>query len=323
VDNQTVNSANIAAFTDAVRTIYSSRDIREYVAKESAVSNNPNGDYDILYQYSLSNDDYIIVAERSGNSALSLLPLDAAGNVITGAQQLNLVDGVNSPYVWDTGYRSDQDPINNQTMELAVVDVGLFGTTQNIFGLRVINNSAADSKILIASDDTFTNNVPNPNGTQLPMFTVVKFVEVDDGNSDSGDDFYIPGTDVIYRIVITNSGEGSPDLGTFIFTDDLPDEVDLFVGDYAGSGSGPVDFTEGSTPSGLTYSFTNLSDAGDSITFRNSGGTSIAPNDSLPATPGYDPSVRSFEISSPTNFAPWSGSGAQPSFTIEYRVRLK
>ncbi|MEO0510316.1 MAG: hypothetical protein AAF065_10710 [Verrucomicrobiota bacterium] len=311
LDNQTISSTD-TDFAEAVRVIYSDRNLRNYVNKNSSANaNNPNGDYDILYEFALSNDDYIIVAERSGNSAISIQAIDENAIVIPGSETLNFVGGGNAPFTWDTGYRSDQDPNSNQTLELAVVDVRLFNTNDNIFGLRVINNSGADNKILVASEDTFANNIPNPGATLFPLFTVLKFAQVDDGNSDPGDDFYVPGAEIIYRVVVTNGGPGIPDSGTFVFSDDLPDEVDLFVGDFAGGGGGPIDFDDGSEPSNLGFS-------PGSVIYRNVGGTAISPG-----TSGYNELIRSFEIPFTGSFEPWDGSGPQPNFEIEYRVRLK
>jgi hypothetical protein len=158
-NNQTINTDDISAFSAGIEAVYSNTNLRDYVNKDSSANaNNPTGDYDISYQYALSNDDYIVVAERDGNSAISLQALDASGNVI-GSQ----LDFVAADYTWDTGYRSSQDTSSSsQTLELGVVDISEFATTADIFGIRVINDSGADNKIFIASDDTFTNNVLNP-----------------------------------------------------------------------------------------------------------------------------------------------------------------
>ncbi len=309
VGNQTINSSS-PNFAAAVRAVYSNRDIRDYMDKaSSANSNNPNGDYDIFYQFALSNDDYIVMAERDGNSTISIQALDANGNRLPGSNEIIFQGGGNSAFQWDTGYRSGQDGNNGQTQELAVIDISLFNTNDNIFGLRVINNSGADNKILVASDDEFENNVPNPAGSALPIFTVLKTAQVANG---SDPDFYLPGTDVIYTVTVTNSGLGSPDLGSFTFTDDLPDAVELFVGNFQGAG-GPINFTEGSEPSDLDFSQVN-------VVYRNASGSAISPGSS-----GYNPNITSFEINfpAPDTFDGYDGTGPQPSFTVSYRVRIK
>lgn len=308
VGSQTINSGS-PNFSAAVRTVYSNRNIRDYMDKAaSANSNNPNGDYDIFYQFALSNDDYIVMTERDGNSQISIQALNSAGNRIPGSNEIIFAGGGNSAFTWDTGYRSSQDGNNGQTQQLAVVDISLFNTSANIFGLRVINNSGADNKILVASDDEFENNVPNPNGSALPVFSVLKTAQVNNG---SDPDFYLPGTAVIYNVLVSNSGTGSPDAGSFTMSDDLPDGVELFVGDFQGSG-GPIRFLDGSVSSGLDFSQAN-------VIYRNAGGSVIAPGAS-----GYNPAIRSFEITfpAPDTFDGYSGSGAQPSATFRYQVRI-
>ncbi|MGJ8653253.1 MAG: hypothetical protein ACSHX8_08265 [Opitutaceae bacterium] len=156
-----VEGSDTNAFREAVMGIHSNTSLREYVNKDSdADANSLEKDYDISYQYALSNDDFIILAERDGNSQYSLEALDANGNLILSAERLTFES---SAYTWDTGYLSSLDPRANQSLELSIVSIGLFDTVETIFGLRVINQDGADGKLFIASDDTFTNNELNPN----------------------------------------------------------------------------------------------------------------------------------------------------------------
>jgi len=163
VGNQVIGTSDISSFQDALREVYSNTSLRDYVNKsQNANANNPDGDYDIFYQYALSPEDYIVVAERDGNSEIQLQALDMNGNPVSGAETLVFQGGTNSAYTWDTGYRSALDTNSGQTLALSIVDIGLFGGSEDVFGLRVINNSGADNKIFIASDDTFINNKLNP-----------------------------------------------------------------------------------------------------------------------------------------------------------------
>lgn len=103
--------------------VYSNRNLHDYMDKAAnANSNNPNGDYDIFYQFALSNDDYIVMTERDGNSTISIQALNAAGNQIPGSNTITFQGGSNSAFVWDTGYRSSQNGNTNQTQELYVCD---------------------------------------------------------------------------------------------------------------------------------------------------------------------------------------------------------
>jgi hypothetical protein len=157
-----------------------------------------------------------------------------------------------------------------------------------------------------------------------PSFTVVKSVSVENDNLDDGGDYYIPGAEIIYSITVSNTGMGSEDDNTFVLSDVIPDNLTMYVGDYAGAGEGPVTFNNtlnGSPSSGLTYDFDTLGSVTDDIVFKNSTGTSITPDASSDG--GYDDSVRSFEIRPSTAFAGWSGTGDYPSFTITFRARIK
>ena len=55
----------------------------------------------------------------------------------------------------------------------------------------------------------------------------------------------IPGGWVDYTITASNSGKGDVDNESVAITDPIAANVDLFVGDLSGAGSGPVDFTDG------------------------------------------------------------------------------
>lgn len=59
-------------------------------------------------------------------------------------------------------------------------------------------------------------------------------------------DFHIPGTNVIYTILVTSSG-GALDAGTLRLTDILPPDVIMFTGNFAGSGAAVL-FTDLSSP---------------------------------------------------------------------------
>lgn len=152
-----------------------------------------------------------------------------------------------------------------------------------------------------------------------PDFTVLKQVSMIDDHVNAAGDFYIPGADIKYTITVTNAGPGSSDAGTWVMTDAIPTHLKMYVGDYVGGGGGPVDFTPGTST--LVYTFTSLGSITDSIGFKNAGGTAITPDDASDG--GFDDAVRSIEITPTGSFAPWSGSGAQPSLTIEFRARIK
>ncbi|NNJ55297.1 MAG: T9SS type A sorting domain-containing protein [Bacteroidia bacterium] len=128
-------------------------------------TNVPTGDdFDIRFARGLTNDDYIIVGERNGNTHFLVTPLDSVGNVISGASPLHFGNTTgttssngNNKYDWNTTFA----PNFSQPMYITVVDVALFGTSSGVYGFRVDNNGDADVKFFGMSDDPFDNNPVN------------------------------------------------------------------------------------------------------------------------------------------------------------------
>ena len=152
----------------------------------------------------------------------------------------------------------------------------------------------------------------------VPDFNVVKSVEVErDPINEETNPLGIPGAWAVYSITVTNNGDGGVDAGSMIISDTVPANTSLFTGDFDGAGS-PFRFTDGngSSSSGLSLNFVDLTDATDDIVFRNTSGTSITPNGD------FDPAVDSFELQFTGAMNGASGGGA-PTFTIEYRVLIE
>ena len=117
--------------------------------------------------------------------------------------------------------------------------------------------------------------------------------------------FAIPGADVLYTFVLTNSGGSVVDASTLVITDILPAGVTLFGGDVDGTGpaTGPFEFTPGT--SGLT-----LPNAG--IAYSSNGGTTWT----YQAGSSYDASVRGVRLT------PSGSLAANSSATIRFRARV-
>jgi hypothetical protein len=81
-----------------------------------------------------------------------------------------------------------------------------------------------------------------------------------------------------------------------------------------------VDFTDGTPSSNITYSFINLADATDDISFSNDGG--ITYTYSPIANPaGCDPNVSHVRINPKGTFAADTGGGS-PSAEFSFRVTV-
>ena len=78
----------------------------------------------------------------------------------------------------------------------------------------------------------------------------------------------IPNSRVEYTVEITNSGFGFVDENTILITDLLPSAQSTF---YFGVPADPVRFTDGAVASGLSFTFTDITDPNDDVQFSNDG----------------------------------------------------
>lgn len=131
----------------------------------------------------------------------------------------------------------------------------------------------------------------------------------------------IPGSFMLYTIIVTNTGPGSVDNNTTVITDQIPANTELFVGDINGGGSGPVLFTDGATASGLSYSFISLASATDNLSFSNNGAVSYVYSPTADANQ-CDSAVTHLQIPLSGIFSASNGTN-NPSFSIKFRVRVK
>ncbi len=129
----------------------------------------------------------------------------------------------------------------------------------------------------------------------------------------------IPGADVIYTILTTNTDEGWTDTDSVFITDPIPANTKLFVDPYGSCG--PIDFIDGTPVSGLSCTFTNLSDLGDDVNFSDEASPGPYIYDYVPVPAGgYDSNVTSIEINPKGSF---NGiGGGNPSFQLKFRARI-
>lgn len=131
----------------------------------------------------------------------------------------------------------------------------------------------------------------------------------------------VPGGLVAYTLSLSNSGNGAVDADSVVIVDPIPANTALFVGDLGAPGSGPVNFVQASTPSGLSYSFSSLASASDDLAFSNDGGVSFG-YVPVPASDGTDAAVTHLRINPKGVMAAASG-GSNPGFSAQLRVRIK
>ncbi|MEO9467654.1 H-type lectin domain-containing protein [Parasphingorhabdus sp.] len=135
-----------------------------------------------------------------------------------------------------------------------------------------------------------------------------------------GGGFALPGATIEYLISVQNAGNAPPNYDSVIITEALPPNLALIVTDFAGPGSGPLQYQDGTPSAGLAFSFGGLGDSGDSVEFSSDGvNFGYAPSDS---GDGTDPAVTHIRVSPGGFMAADSGLGPT-SFDIRLKGKIK
>jgi uncharacterized repeat protein (TIGR01451 family) len=129
----------------------------------------------------------------------------------------------------------------------------------------------------------------------------------------------IPGATMQYTVIVTNTGGGAAQ--TVVVTDPVPPNTELYVADLGGAGSGPIAFSDGAVPSGLTYTFGGLPNIFDGLSFSNDGGATYT-YIPVPDADGFDSQVTDLRVTPAGSFNGAAG-GNNPSFSLQFRVRVK
>ena len=126
----------------------------------------------------------------------------------------------------------------------------------------------------------------------------------------------IPGAVIRFSIEVHNQGPGDAD--GIVVVDNLPPQARLL---FDTTTLDPIVFVDGATPSGLSYNFVSLGDAGDDIEFSNNGGTStITPSVDLGT--GLDTTVPRINHLRITPQGMLSPAASGPSFTLQLLMQL-
>lgn len=176
-------------------------------------------------------------------------------------------------------------------------------------------------------NNTALVNVTNP----MPSLTFLKTVNVfSDPVNGVTNPKLIPGAVAVYSLMVTNSGTGAVDNNSLVITDPLPVNTSIYAKDLAAPGSGPFAFSQGATPSGLTYTYNaaTISNPATTAPFPDLqffGGAPTAAWGYVPvpnAVDGCDPLVSQVRINPKGLFA-GSPTAPSPSFTLQFRVCVK
>jgi uncharacterized repeat protein (TIGR01451 family) len=199
---------------------------------------------------------------------------------------------------------------------------GWYAGTYTNFGLGLIGSTSSGAIFSSAEATTATNRPQLVITTALisPSLTMVKSSSVvSDPRNGGTNPKAIPGATVRYTVSVSNSTAGTADSN--VFTDAVPTNMKLFVGDAGGAGSGPVVFTNGATSSGLTYSYVSLASATDSLSFSKDGGVTFTYTP-VPDASGYDSAVTHVRVSPSGSFAGKTGASS-PSLTFQMLMQVK
>ncbi|HUQ52844.1 MAG TPA: hypothetical protein VM692_11530, partial [Gammaproteobacteria bacterium] len=147
----------------------------------------------------------------------------------------------------------------------------------------------------------------------LPALRVTKTVDVlSDPVNGAVNPRQIPGSVQRYRVAVANSGVGAVDASTLVIADIIPANAELVV-----SGGNAVQFFDGAVSSNLTFNYATH------VTFSNQPG-GAPPYTYVPVANGngVDPAVTALRVAPSGAMAGASGAN-QPSFSVEFRVRVR
>jgi trimeric autotransporter adhesin len=172
--------------------------------------------------------------------------------------------------------------------------------------VRVTASEGQEGTVTDLGVGNFTVAIPQPTITMVKTSTVLS-----DPLNNTTNPKRIPSAVVRYDITLTNSGPGTVDSGTLVLTDPVPANSSMYVSTASGN---PVVFINGATASGLTYNYATH------VTYSSTGASGPWTYTPVPDVDGFDPAVRAVRIA-PTGVMNAAGGG-NPSFTIQFRVRI-
>lgn len=170
----TPSTSGLAAYGNAYAAASQDTDLRNHGYHDFLTPTNPTAgtpDLDLLFFRALNLDDYVLVAERWGNSFFEVTALDADGNPYAGANVLRIggpgpsADVGYTNHDWNTGYAAaTNQPTQAQALTLFSVEKFFEGTQVSgpVYGFRIDNDGEADVKLMGISANTFLDNPENP-----------------------------------------------------------------------------------------------------------------------------------------------------------------
>lgn len=213
--------------------------------------------------------------------------------------------------VWTVGGLA---PTATATLSLTATVTATTGTITNAAGVTAMAEPDLDSTPNDGKGDDF-DTADITVTPAAPQLISVKTVEVFDPLG-TGDQYAIPGNDVIYSISITNSGNITIDNNSLFLVDNFPSDIVYYNGDIDGAGpqTTPVIMETTGAP-GLTFNFATDVRFSDSSTAPSNVGQcsySAVPN-------AYDANVRFICFTPQGSFA---ATDPDSTIVLKFRARI-
>ena len=170
--------------------------------------------------------------------------------------------------------------------------------------------TSLDSNFSMQIGDVITCILTNTRSAANAILQISKVSElISDPVNGTDNPKFMPGAKLRYRITVTNMGDLPVDASTISIVDPFP------VG-IAYNAASPVQFVNGTTPSGL-----NAFNPSTMVGYSNQVGGG-APYTYAPNTSGYDTAVRGIRIR-PTGTMTASNGTSNPSFSVTFEARVE
>ena len=266
----------------------------------------------------------------------------AAGNyVLAGLPALSPATGSTTADV-PTGYKSRSQRVwflnrtgtgtGSITLTVKLADLGVTATSGQ--RLSLLSRSATSGTFAALATTSYAGtgsvsfSISDPHAgyyalgldpLPIPTAALTNVVQSDGVNSSNFK--AIPNAVIKVSANMTNSGPGSPDANSTVFSVAIPTNTKFYLGDIGTAGGGPVNFAQGTTSSGLSYTYTALASTTDGLDFSNDSGASWTYTPTADAQQG-DIAITNVRVKPAGTFS--SGTSPNfPSFTITYGLLVK
>lgn len=131
----------------------------------------------------------------------------------------------------------------------------------------------------------------------------------------------IPGALIRATATVTNTGTGNPDSNSTTVSLPIPANMKFYLGDIGVAGQGPVQFAQGAVASGLSYTYSGLTNAADGLEFSSNSGATWTYQPTADAQQA-DAAITQVRVK-PTGTFNTGTSPNFPSFTVTYGLIIK